>query len=183
MSGYLEEVINGTKRGYKRLSVDVGQTGFFEGREARSFFEGTITGLTEIIIKAVVPVDIILQSISVFAFSGDLKVSTLLSDGTEGGVFSTLLPIIPTNTMLEKFQPPYIPQVILSTGGTYNGGTQIDVFRLKTGTGTGPVKVIPVGANQDDIRGVITGTYYYRFKALSVDDVEFIFNGRWEERA
>jgi hypothetical protein len=50
---------------FSRLRVDVGQTGFFAGREARTFYEFTIASGATQVIKVVAPVNTIVQMFSV----------------------------------------------------------------------------------------------------------------------
>lgn len=164
----------------RRMRVDVGQTGFFAGREARTWFELNIPNGTDIIIKAECPVDFILFNLEISLIQGELKVHTLLGDGADGGGFTTLLPIIPTNTMSERPVPFYEPQMVLSTGGIYADGTPIDLVWLKTSGNSN--KAIGVGGGSDTERGVGAATYYYRLSASYGNDVLGVLSARWEER-
>lgn len=168
----------------RRLRTDQGSTGFFAGREVRTWYEFSITGGTERIIKAVLPIDIILTEIDITITQGELKAYTLLSDGTEGGSFSTSLPILPANTMasrpLDTGGTVYAPVTTLTTGGTYTGGTAIDLVWLKTDANSN--KALGVGASQGSERGVAAATYYYRLQAIGGTAATGIFKGRWEER-
>lgn len=164
----------------RRLRVDVAQTGFFAGREGRTWHEMNITGGTDFIVKAVCPVDFILFDLDITITQGELKAYTLLADGTEGGTFSTTLPVISTNTMTSRPTPYYSHQMVLTAGGTYTDGTEIDLVWLKTDTNSN--RAVGVGAGSGTERGVIAGTYYYRLKAIGGTDVLGTFKGRWEER-
>ncbi len=79
----------------RRLRVDVGQTGFFAGREFRTFRELNIAASTTFVIKAVVPIDVILFGLKVSIESGQLRLATVVG-GTPGGSFSETLPIFGT---------------------------------------------------------------------------------------
>lgn len=160
----------------QRLRVDVAQTGFFAGREFRTFYEW-LTPTTELrVIKAVVPLNIILFELGVSLVEGELRMETLVG-GTEGGVFGTPLPIFPTNTMSEKPQPPYANQVLLTTGGTLTGGTLLDPLIGKTSDNSNFAG--SVGADQGAERGVGANTYYFR---INTTLLRAIFKARWEER-
>lgn len=110
---------------YARLRVDVGQTGFFPGREFRTFLEFSIfTGATQVI-KIVSNCDTIVQQIVMQLKLAQVKFE-LRSGGTEGGLFDTPLPVMKTNNM--STASAYESQITLTTGGTHTGGTLLDVF-------------------------------------------------------
>lgn len=164
----------------RRLRVDVGQTGFFGGREFRTFKELNIAASTTYVIKAVVPVDLILFGIQLSLESGHMRLATVVG-GTEGGSFSETLPIFGRNNMSERPTPFYTPVVVLTAGGTHTGGTEIDVLRLKTSANT--VQAASVTGEGGDERGVAAATYYFRLQNLSATDaIVGTFSARWEER-
>lgn len=159
-----------------RLRVDVAQTGFFEGREFRTFKEWPTATSATYVIKAVVPINIILFELGVELEAGTARIETLVG-GTEGGTFSETLPIFPTNTMSEKPQPPYANQVILTAGGTLAGGLLLDSLRAKTSDNSN--FSASVGAAAGAERGVGANTYYFR---VTLSSVLGVFKARWEER-
>ena len=65
--------------GFDRILVDVGQTGFLEGREFRAFKELSIATGETYVVRAVVPVNIILNSLAVVIDAGWLRLSTKVS--------------------------------------------------------------------------------------------------------
>ena len=158
----------------RRLRVDVGQTGFFAGREFRTFVDLSLAIGASLVIKAVVPVNIILFGLNVTVLTGQIRVETS-TGGTEGGVFSTALPIFPRNTMTERPTPYYTPLVALTSGGTITGGTLLDVTAGLTD------KAVAVGAEPGDERGIGPGTYYIKLTAVGVPLVGIV-KARWEER-
>lgn len=160
----------------RRIRVDVAQTGFFAGREFRTFVEWDTATTETQVIKAVVPIDIILFELGVNIEEGTLRIETLVG-GTEGGTFGDGLPIFPTNTMTEKPQPPYESQVLLTTGGTLSGGTLLDPLRAKTSANSNFAG--SVGAATGAERGVGPNTYYFR---ITLGSVIGTFKARWEER-
>lgn len=157
---------------YRRLRVDVGQTGFFAGREFRTFFQADLLSLQTAVIHAAIPVDIILFDTSLSVDSGTVQLS-LYAGGTAAGDW-TALPVIRKNTM--SVAPVVAPQVSLKTWGTHTGGVLIDVLRLASG------KASSVGATQGTERGVGPGQYYYHLTNLSNQTANVIFTGWWEER-
>lgn len=174
--------------GFERVRVDVAQTGFFEGREFRTFKELNIAAGATYVVKAVVPINIILFGLDASLDAGSLRIGTYVA-GTEGGTFSETLPIFPTNNMSGGSDHRnnysggvYVAQTVLTAGGTHTGGTELDVLRLKTsGNSTFSSSV---GASGQDERGVAANTYYFRLLNLSgTDAVTGTFKARWEERA
>ncbi|MDY1146665.1 hypothetical protein [Pseudomonas aeruginosa] len=168
----------------RRLRVDVAQTGFFAGREFRTFREwGTATTGTAVI-KITVPVDVILFEFQVQAEAGSARIETLRPGAglTEGGTFSETLPVISTNTMAEKPQPPYAAQVQLVMGGTLTGSsvpgvTLLDVSRTKAASNSNFAST--VGGEGGAERGVPAATFYWR---LTLTDFIGVIKARWEER-
>lgn len=160
----------------RRLRVDVAQTGFFAGREFRTFKEWTVATTATYVIKAVVPVNIILFNLSISLDEGSARIETL-AGGTEGGVFGETLPIFGRNTMSDRPAPFYAPVVVLTAGGTLTGGTLLDPLRAKTDANTN--QAFSVGASNGDERGVGLGTYYFR---VTLTGAIGVFKAWWEER-
>jgi hypothetical protein len=174
---------------FDRVRVDVAQTSFWEGREFRTFKELSIPALSTIVIKAVVPIDIILFSLQLSLDIGAIRMPTVVG-GTEGGSFSSSLPIFGANNMAQPVNHRktfgvssdafYVPQVLLSTGGTHTGGTELDVITLKTQGNS--QQASSVGTGPTDERGVAPNTYYFRLQNTSNDVLAGKFSARWEER-
>lgn len=165
---------NGT---FARIRVDVGQTGFFAGREARTFYEFSVpTGQTRVI-KVVAPINTIIQN-----FGGELHLSEMRIElrygGTEGGTFATSLPIFKTNTMSSA--STYTPQITMTTGGTHTGGTTVDLIHLFSGTPAN--KAIDTTATEEQPQGFAAGTYYIHLINIDGATATGIFRARWEER-
>lgn len=160
----------------RRIRVDVAQTGFFAGREFRTFKEWATATTSSYVIKVVTPVDVILFELGVQLDEGAVRIETMIG-GTEGGVFGEVLPVFSTNNMSEKPQPPYVHQVILTAGGTHTGGTMLDVFRAKTSGNSNFAS--SVGSNAGAERGVGANTYYFR---LTLTGAIGVLKTRWEER-
>lgn len=160
-----------------RIRVDVGEPSFFDGRQFRTFYEFNILLAGTDVIKAVVPLDVILYGLELNIVSGEVVLETVVG-GTEGGAFSTTLPIFPRNTMTERPTPIYTPQVVLTSGGTHTGGTVLDKIWLKTADNSN--FSASVGATPGDERGIGPGTYYLRLTANTA--ATGLLKARWEER-
>ena len=162
---------------YARLRVDVGQTSFFAGREARTFYEFSIASEATQVIKVVSATDTILQSFSVETFLAEIR-TELVTGGTEGGTFTTALPIFKTNTM--STSSDYAPQVTMNRGGTHTGGTVVDL--LFSVSGDNANKAVSAGASEDSPQGFSAGTFYIRLTNTDGATASGIFRARWEER-
>lgn len=173
--------------GFERLRVDSAQTSFFEGREFRTFKELNIAASATYVIKAVVPLNIILFGLEVNIDSGHLRVGTYVG-GTPGGSFSETLPIFNANNMAAGSDRRrsysgalYTPQTVLTAGGTHADGTELDVIRLLVANASGQAS--SVGNAPQDERGVAANTYYFRLLNLSGSNaVTGTFKARFEER-
>ena len=162
---------------YARVRVDVGQTGFFAGREARTFYEFTIASGASQVIKVVAPINTIIQMFSVELELAEIRVE-LVVGGTEGGTFNTPLPILKTNTMTT--QSGYMPQVTMNMGGTHTGGTVVDL--LTAVSGSNAQKSVSSGATENLPQGFSAGTFYIRLINTDGNTAQGIFRARWEER-
>jgi hypothetical protein len=143
-----------------RVKVDEGSTGFFLGRETRAYFEFVDKAASAVrVFKVVSPVDFILLAQRVTLDSGAMRVSAWVG-GTEGGTFNVSVPVILKNRMSGRPTPSYVPQMSITTGGTYNktGGTELDLLRIRSATQN--TNAVNVGAGGDDYRGLPAGTYY-----------------------
>ena len=170
---------------YRRLRVDVGQTGFFEGREFRTFKELSIASGATLVMRIIVPVNTILQNVRLSLDAGSVKLRTVVG-GTPTGTFSEALPIIPKNTMTGSVFPApplplYTAQNTVGSGATaLTGGVDIDVIRIVVANASGQAQ--SVGASVDDSRGVGPGTYYWIFNNFGSGTATGVFSSFWEER-
>lgn len=175
--------------GFDRQRVDVGQTGFFDGREFRSYFEFSTEAGTSLAVGAtryfrfVSPVDFILQSQIIELDKGGVRLRAFVS-ATDGGGW-TSIPVISKNRSPSRRVFPsgyYVGQATFFTGGTFSGGTEVDVLRARTASQT--VSAANVDASQDATRYLPAGTYFLILQPLTgVNDTsEGIYSISWEER-
>lgn len=183
---YLLNYTSDAGSGFERLRVDMAQTGFFEGREFRTFKEFNVLNGTTYVIKAVVPLNIVLFGLELTLDDGFVRLSTAVG-GTEGGTFSETLPVFGANNMSAgpdhrkaRNGSVYASQVTLTAGGTHTGGTELDVVRLKCAGATG--QAASVGNMPDSERGVGANTYYFRLQNLGTSAALGTIKTRWEER-
>ena len=162
---------------FARMRVDSGNTAFFSGREARTFYEFSIATGASQVIKVVSLTDTILQTFSVELDLAALRLE-LVVGGTESGTFATPLPIFKTNTMTTASN--YVPQVTMNRGGTHTGGTVVDLLtaisgdKLQKSTAVNVTEALP--------QGFAAGTFYIRLTNTDGATAKGIFRARWEER-
>lgn len=166
---------------FDRVKVDIAQTGFFEGREFRTFKELNLATGSTYVVRAVVPLNIILFGLSLSLETGQVRLATVVG-GAESGTWAETLPIFGRNNMAvgPHRRSAYVPQVVLTAGGVLTGGTEIDVLRIKTGANANFSG--SVGAESSDERGVGANTYYFKLVASGPDPAVGVFKARWEER-
>lgn len=157
-----------------RLRVDVGQTGFWEGREFR--FDLEITGAT--VVKFSSPVDFILQAQTLESRDGLATFTAYAgSDGVASGTFSADgIVNLPNNAMSDT--PAYTQLTSITTGGTFtpNGGAiPRESIKVKSSTSNAQRQTVGGAAIQE--RGLPAGDYYLLFTG---DDATY--NLVYEER-
>jgi len=152
------------------------KTPFDAGKEFRSFFEFSLGNAEQIVIKAVVPVNVLLKHIETVLVEGQIKLETLVG-GTEGGTYSVTVPIFNRNNMAIRPMPLYTTQVSLTSGGTHTGGVILDVLLNRTSAGA--TAIATVGTMFSDERGVAPNTYYFKITAQAA--AIGVFKIRWEE--
>ena len=162
---------------YARLRVDSGQTGFFAGREARTFYEFSIPTGSSQVIKVVSPVNTIVQLFGIELDLAALRLE-LVVGGTEGGTFGSPLPVFKTNTM--STQSGYLPQATMATGGTHTGGTVVDLLTAISGANANKSTSQSVSENLPN--AFSAGTFYIRLINTDGATAKGIFRARWEER-
>lgn len=170
-------LLTGTTR--QRLRVDVGEAGFFEGRQMRTFREFAIASGTTLTLKFVVPINVILMSQDVELDDGSIRVTNTVG-GTPAGVFAETLPIIPKNTMTERPTPLYIPVVVITAGGSVSGFTTLDIHRLVAATATAQQST--VGNIVGDDRGIGANTYHVLYQNIGSGTATGVLHFIWEER-
>ena len=179
------DLLTSNRYKYRRIRVDLAQTGFFEGREFRTFKELNIPQGQTVVMRINVPVNTILQSVALTLDAGSVKLRTV-AGGTPVGAFTENMPVIAKNTMTggEFPAPPlplYLPQDTVNYGATgLTGGVDIDVIRMVVANASGQAQT--VGAAVDDSRGVGPGTYYWVFTNFGNGTATGVFSSFWEER-
>lgn len=158
-SWFNQFLVTGGADGFRRLRVDPAQTGFFEGREFRTFYEFNIPSGQSVIIKFSSAVDFILFKQSLEVDGGAIRLSAI-TGATESTAFASPLPVIGKNRMPTRRKYPtgsgfYETQIAINTGGTITGGTIVEVARVVSSNATAQQQT--VGGQQSDERGLPAG--------------------------
>ncbi len=160
---------------YARVRVDVGQTGFFAGREFMAFHEYSIASGASIAVRAIAGVDVFLEQFHLDNWAGDVRLE-LRSGSTVTSPFVNDIPVRRTN-QTDGVDLTYTSQVDMDNGGVVTGGTLLDVFQLTSGNKSDSVS----GGSQDPI-GMPAGTYYIVIQNIGNQTATGVFKARWEER-
>lgn len=163
---------------YARVRVDVGQTGFFAGREFFTFYEFSIPTAQSVVIKINALTDTYLQKFIVDLWTADLRVE-LFSGGVSSGTYNVNLPVLRSN-MTSTIDATYDSQTTLETGGSFTGGTLIDVMQLFAVAN--PAKGSAVEGGGDAVLGFGAGIYYIKLSNINSITATGVFKARWEER-
>lgn len=173
------DLLTSSKEGFRRVRVDVAQTGFFEGREFRTFYEFDIPQGQAVTGRFYCPVDFILFQQSLSVDSGAIRL-TALAGASPSGVFDTSLPVIGKNRMASRATPYYEAQSTISIGGSASGGQVVEVARIVAANSTAQQST--VGGQIADERGLPAGEYFIVLENISNGPSTGVYNVFWEER-
>lgn len=162
-----------------RLRVDPGSTGFFAGREFRTFYEFSLAGGATISFKVTLPIDIILEGLGFEIDDGQCKLEAYVLPATQAA-FPTPLPKFGANNMSERPQPYYVSVITFATGGTFTGGTKTDVLSIKTNNNSNQSSTQDAAVAGE--RGLAAGDYFLRLTNVGAGVSNGIVRARWEER-
>lgn len=169
-----------------RMRVDSGQTGFFAGRMFRTFIERVIpVAGPPVAFRFTSPIDFILWSQHLELTQGAIRLEIFTGAVTPAGSWVAQTPI-GVNRMAERPQPYYESQVTIETGGTFTGGTRVDLMLVRSGSNQGNQSSQNVGGETTE-RGLGAGIYYGRLGTLDggvavADAAQAVYSLMWEER-
>lgn len=179
-----DDILTSKKETFRRIRVDVAQTGFFEGREFRSFAELSIPSGQSQWIRVTAPVEFILFEQVLSIDAGGVRFSAY-AGATGTGDYSTSLPVIGKNRMVTRrdyntVSGHYEPQITVATGGSATGGTLVEVARLVAAGAT--AQQATVGSIMATERGLPVGVYYLKLENISNTTATGVYSIFWEER-
>lgn len=182
------ELITSTKEGYGRVRVDQGQTGFYEGREMRTFYEFSIPANNVQTLKFVSPINFMLFEQSLSVDAGSVRLEAFVN-ATEIATFNTTLPVIGKNRMSTRPTPFYTSQVTVTTHATpvalgsainTTSATRTDLSRIVAANATAQQQSVSGGTQSE--RGLPAGTYYVRLHNFGSGNATGVYSLIWEER-
>lgn len=180
------DVWTSSSEGFRRLRVDQGQTGFFEGREFRTFFEFNIPSGNVQVFKFVAPIDFMLFEQTLTVDAGSIRFQAI-TGATEVATFNTTLPVIGKNRMAQRKQPYYTPVITVTTHAApvalnsgITGGTVVENTRIVAANATAQQQTVSGGAQSE--RGLPSGTYYLRLHNFGTGAATGVYSLFWEER-
>ena len=159
--------------GFRRLRVDSGQTGFFNGSEFRSFFEFNIPNGSVQTLKFNSPIDFILWEQNLQIDAGSIRLEVFTGTVAEIAAFNVPLPNIGKNRMVSRQFPYYTSVIGLTThaapviiGNSVGVGsaTKVDNQRLVAANATAQQQSVSGGSQSE--RGLGAGIYYIRLHSF-----------------
>ncbi|HFQ6227778.1 hypothetical protein [Pseudomonas aeruginosa] len=172
----------------RRIRVDVGQTGFWGGREFRISLELNIS-TTPLWLRFSAPVGFILQNQELNCDQGGIRLRAFrASQGTPSGSFDTPVDIWANNGL--PGTPAYSHQVTINSGGSFTptpGQSAAETIRCMSNPGGGG----PTAGSRNTVsgsafgeRGLPIGDFYLGFERIAGTTVDGlgVFNLVWEER-
>lgn len=166
-----------------RVRVDVGETGFFEHRMFRAYAELNIPNVGPAVsFRFTAPVNFILWEQTLELDQGAARAEVFIGAVTPSGTWTPITPI-GQNRMTEG--TPYTGVITLETGGSFTGGTAVDLIRVRTAAVNN--QATNVGNSASSERGLPPGTYYIRIGPLTGglpvnDAAQGTYSIRFEER-
>lgn len=164
--------------GFNRTKVDPELASFHAGTQARAFREISLAAGASLYVRMARPVDIIIRRFNLYVNSGEIRCE-IYRGATAAGVWSESIPVIPKCETNERPLPHYVPQIKLTAGGTFSGGTLYDLIHVKTSGGGGNQGT--VGNSSDDVLGAPAGSGWYKFSNPGAQAATGIFSLWWEE--
>ncbi len=172
----------------QRLRVDEEQIGFWAGKFFRSYLELNVPVAGPFVsARFTSPIDFILWAQTLDLSQGALRCEIFVGNVVPivpAGVWSQV-PLIGVNRMLNgRPQPYYTPQVTIETGGSFTGGTAVDLMTLRAAGQNGQASNVGESSTE---RGLPPGVYYIRLSTitggLAVNDpAQGVYSIVWEER-
>lgn len=182
---FIDEIFAGSE-GNRRLRVDTGEAGFFEGRQFGIAYEFNLNHASnneeDLFIKISSPVNLILRRSEIILVSGGVRYEVLLTGAPEG-VYDTDIPVFALNS--QTTSGSYTKQVTVSTGETasHTALTTRLLTMIRTASGNQTRQSV-LGADTSE-RGFSPNDYYVRISkfpdSVNDDSIGVLFL-EWEER-
>lgn len=161
---------------YARVKVDQGSTDWFLGREFRNYYEIIrAASWTTFWLRVTATDNFHLLSQRITLDSGACRASVWLG-ATESGSW-TDIPSFGRNRMSDT--PLETSVLTLAVGGSFTGGTEADLLRVRTTSSIGNQTATNVGS-ETDVRGLPAGVYAIKIEPITGVANTDALNGKLE---
>lgn len=178
----MRDLTTSANREYRRVRVDMGQTGFFEGREFRTFKRLNMATNDVLYMRFTCPVDFILFDERITLNSGEIDHTAYREATNITGTWEEL-PVIGRNIMSNRPKPYYEPVGVLEflqPGGSFVPGVEVGPPLIpKTSGATAQQSSIPSGNSRE--RGLAGATYYLTSTCIG-GPLKGVYYLDWEEK-
>lgn len=162
-----------------RITVEPMSLGFRLGRQFRTFYEFSIASGQSNYVQLHCLCDFILQHQHLDVDSGSIRFAANINS-TVGAAFTTNLPIIGKNRAPSHLiGSPYTSQMQLQNGGTFSGGTVVEVFRVVASGSSAHEST--VSGTEENQRALPAGDYWLEFRNISNSTATGVWVIEWEE--
>lgn len=191
-----DDLLTSKKEAIRRVQVDVGNTGFFDGRENRYFREFVIPPGSSWWIQVTVPENgIILRSQNILLSDGQIRFrawrdltidATFVAPGTPADAHTNdaalCSGLFRQNGLPSAPNPATLTQIVHSDAEvSVSGGECSESERIRTSGATAQKQ--SVGFTADDERGVAAGVYHLELQSLGTGgDAAGTYTLKFEER-
>lgn len=185
VNGLFKDVLTSAKEKIRRLQVDVGNTGFFDGREFRYFREFSIPTGGSLFIRVTVPeLGIILRLQSLTVDTGAVRFRAWRDATVTGATWTE--PASPSSGIFANNNLPSAPEytrltvIEESVVGTISGGAVAEVKRVRSAGAT--AQRTSVGSQFQGERGIGAGSYILQLENLQNETSTGTYDLIFEER-
>lgn len=156
------------------VRVDEGSTGFFEGRQFRTFIDLNIPKGGTLWMRFTIGTNFTLHDQRVSLESGAVRWSAVAGTSSSPGPWAPSI-FRPRNQMTNRPTPFYVSTASIETSNTAGaavGGADVDVMRVSA-----------AGSRTQNagLRGLPTGVYHVKMTNTSKEDVVGVYDWWWEE--
>jgi hypothetical protein len=168
------------KNDTRRLRVEEGGAGFYDGREFRMFVEFNIPAGGELWVRITSAYNFVLNDQRVSIESGTIRWTANAAMATSPGPW-TPATLRRRNQMTEQQTPFFVSGTVIETStttGAATGGIVVDAMRIATGVGSGS----STATQNAGKRGLAPNVYHVRLQNPSAQAAVGVYDWWWEER-
>lgn len=176
-----KDAYTSVNEGFRRLQVDVAQTGLTEGREFRTFYRLNIPTGNTVYLRFTSAVDFVIYGEQIVLADGWIDSTAYRIVDNVAGTW-TDRPTIARNITTDRPTPFYVSQAKLQVGGTYTFLAADEVgppIIVRAASATAQTSSIPAGNSRE--RYLLAGTYYLKMTAMGTGTAVGCYYLDWEE--